>query len=49
MKKYYTPEIELEIISTSDICAASDEGDLESVFATSGAPEKVSWTSPLWK
>ena len=49
MKKYYTPEIEFEIISTSDICTISTlkldgENGVGSAF-------EISWndTTGLWK
>lgn len=48
MKKYYTPEIELEIISTSDICTASG-GDLTAVFTSSGESPKISWIDGPWE
>lgn len=48
MKKYYTPEIEFEIISTSDICTGSKlalDGD-EGV----GYSYEVKWSNTdLWK
>ena len=45
MKKYYTPEIELEIISTSDICTISTL----SLDAEVGESPMISWNSDLWK
>ena len=47
MKKYYTPEIELEIISTSDICTLST---LTLSDNTDNVTE-ISWndTTGLWK
>jgi hypothetical protein len=48
MKKYYTPEIEFEIISTSDICTSS--GTLLTWYEEAGASPKVSWNdTDLWK
>ena len=46
MKKYYTPEIELEIISTSDICSIS----VLSLDGDNGIGEspEISWNSNLW-
>jgi len=46
MKKYYTPEIELEIISTSDICTTSN---LSNVYAASGESPKISWIDGPWE
>ena len=47
MKKYYTPEIELEILSTSDICNISD---LKQAFSDSGESPTVSWeNNEYWK
>lgn len=45
MKKYMTPEIELEIISTSDICAVSTTLS----FEDEGSATKISWNdSTKW-
>ena len=43
MKKYNTPEIEFEMISTSDICVASTL-----MNSGSGEAPKLSWSSGDW-